>query len=253
LLHPLVLLPIVLSKIDLLMHGRFLYGAPCMANKSPQKHSRANRFFTANGLTFVMFSFFMLTWLSQVFAGWHAWNDERQDHHLNELSLSQYFHSGHLWEATMENWEGEFLPMAAFVWFTACFYQKGSPESKEPYKKDSDGPVTKNSPWPVRVGGFVNTIYENSLTLTFLILFAICFFLHAKSGACAYSDEQRAHGQSAVTMWQYMGTSLFWFQSCQNWQSEFMSNGIMVVLAIYLRQKGSPESKKVASPHSANE
>lgn len=153
----------------------------------------------------------------------------------------------------MENWEGEFFPMAIFIFLTSWLSQKGSPEAKEPHKKPSDGRITQRSPWPARAGGIVRTIYENSLSLSFFLAFIVCFSLHAFSGARAYSDQQRMIGLAPVSTWQYLAEPQFWFQSLQNWQSEFMSDATMVVLAIYLRQIGSPESKQVGSTSSKNE
>ncbi|MGI8565610.1 MAG: DUF6766 family protein, partial [Pyrinomonadaceae bacterium] len=106
-----------------------------------------------------------------------------------------------------------------------------------------------DAPWPVRRGGWVLKLYENSLALAFLLLFLISFALHAVGGAEEYSEEQLQHGEPAVSVLQFFATSRFWFESFQNWQSEFFSIGAMVVLSIFLRQKGSPESKPVDSPH----
>lgn len=109
----------------------------------------------------------------------------------------------------------------------------------------------KDAPWPVRKGGLVLSIYQYSLGITFLLLFLICFFLHAAGGARNYNEEQMSHGVAEqVTTFGYLRTSRFWFESFQNWQSEFLAVGAMVVLSIFLRHKGSPESKPVDAPHS---
>jgi hypothetical protein len=156
----------------------------------------------------------------------------------------------------MENWESEFLQMFAYVLLTAFLFQKGSAESKNPDQPEAvdrdprQSREKKDAPWPVRRGGIVLKIYENSLALALFLLFLISFMLHAIGGASEYSDQQIAHGAQAVTVFQYMGTAQFWFESLQNWQSEFFSIAILVVLSIFLRQKGSPESKPVDSPHS---
>ena len=158
-------------------------------------------------------------------------------------------------EATMENWESEFLQMGIYVMLTACLFQKGSAESK---KLDGEEAVDrdprlsknkKNAPWPVRKGGFVLKVYERSLSLALILLFVMCFTLHAVSGARLYSEKQVRNGEKAVSTLQYMATSHFWFESFQNWQSEFLSVAAIVFLTIYLRQKGSPESKPVDAPH----
>jgi hypothetical protein len=157
----------------------------------------------------------------------------------------------------MENWESEFFQMGWYVLLTVFLFQKGSSESKKPDEKepvDRDPRQSKNkkdAPWPVRKGGFVLKLYENSLSLAFLLLFLLSFFLHALGGARVYNEEQAQHGGELVSStWQYMGTSRFWFESFQNWQSEFLAIFAMVVLSIWLRQKGSPESKPVDAPHS---
>jgi hypothetical protein len=147
--------------------------------------------------------------------------------------------------------------MGMYVLLTAYLYQKGSPESKKLNEKEAvDVPPSKSrrkrkdSPWPVRRGGFILKLYENSLCLALLLLFLLSFALHAAGGAKEYSQDQMEHGGQAVSMIQYLGTSRFWFESFQNWQSEFLSVGVLVVLSIFLRQKGSPESKPVDAPHS---
>ena len=103
--------------------------------------------------------------------------------------------------------------------------------------------------YPVRRGGGVLTFNENSLSLALFLLFALSFLFHAASGAREHSMEELAHGGTTVSTLQYMGTSRFWFESFQNWQSEFFSVGMLVVLSIVLRQRGSPESKPVDAPH----
>jgi hypothetical protein len=158
----------------------------------------------------------------------------------------------------MENWESEFLQMFLFVALTAFLYQKGSAESKklhgnEPVDRDpKQSRNKKNAPWPVRTGGIVLKVYEHSLSLVFLLLFIICFLLHAVGGARQYNQDQLDHGGAEqLSTLEYISTSRFWFESFQNWQSEFLAVGLMVVLSIWLRQRGSPESKPVGAPHAA--
>ena len=215
------------------------------------------KIFRENGLSIVMTVLFLLFLVGQAVSGMYEYNDEQQQHGQPTVAFGSYLGTSHFMEATMENWESEFLQMFAFVVLTACLYQKGSAESKDP---DKEEPVDrdprksrdkKNAPWPVRKGGLVLTIYEFSLSLAFLLLFVMSFTLHAASGAREYNESQREHGQyEELTTIEYMGTSRFWFESLQNWQSEFLAVGAMVVLSIFLRQRGSPESKPVDSPHS---
>jgi hypothetical protein len=155
----------------------------------------------------------------------------------------------------MENWESEFLQMAAFVLLTTMLFQKGSAESKDPDKRESvdrDPRRVKphaDMPWPVRRGGVILRIYEHSLSIAMFLLFLISFLLHARGGALDFSEDQLAHGGSPVTTMEYMSTARFWFESFQNWQSEFLAVFAIVFLSIFLRQRASPESKPVSAPH----
>jgi hypothetical protein len=213
------------------------------------------RIFRNNGLTLVLMALFLLTWAGQFFAGHHAHNEEQRQHGDAEVGLWQYVGSGHFWQATAENWESEFLQMAAFVLLTVFLYQKGSPESKDPDGDDAvdNDPELKkyddDVPGPVRAGGFALWLYSHSLSVCFLLLFIATFALHAAKGAEEYNQEQGQHDQPAVSALQFAGTSRFWFESMQNWQSEFLSLAAMVYLSVYLRERGSAESKPVATPH----
>ncbi len=145
--------------------------------------------------------------------------------------------------------------MAAFVFLTAYLYQKGSPESRklegEPdLDKDPRYSKRKDSPAPVHRGGMLLTLYSHSLSLVLFLLFVASFLLHAAGGAREYREEQLEHGSSSsISLFGYIGTSRFWFESFQNWQSEFLSVAVLVVLSVFLRERHSPESKPVADPH----
>ena len=215
------------------------------------------RILRENGLSIVMFCLFLFSVVGQSIMGFHEYNDDQKDHGQASIGYVEYLGSGHFVEAIFENWESEFLQMAAYVILTAFLYQKGSPESKKLDEKESvdtdpknSGRKKKDAPWPVRRGGFVLKIYQNSLSLALFLLFLISFTLHAAGGARLYSHEQMLHGGPSVSTLQYLGTSRFWFESLQNWQSEFLSVFMLVILSIFLRQRGSPESKPVDSPHS---
>lgn len=217
-----------------------------------------SRFFRNNGLSLVLFILFFTTLiLGQSIVGQREYNNDQQEHGQPAVSYTEYLTTPHFLEATMENWESEFLQMYIFIMLTTFLYQKGSAESKDPDKEEAvdrdprDARNKKDAPWPVRRGGFILKLYENSLGLTFLILFLLTFYLHAVGGAGEYNQDNLEHGgtEPNVSAFAYMGTSRFWFESLQNWQSEFFSIGLMVVLTIWLRQKGSPESKPVEAPH----
>ncbi|HEX7998280.1 MAG TPA: DUF6766 family protein [Pyrinomonadaceae bacterium] len=211
-----------------------------------------------NGLSLVLFGLFFFSFLvGQSVMGYKEYNDDQEEHGRPTINYTQYLGTAHFLEATMENWESEFLQMFAFIFLSAFLYQKGSAESKkldEEESVDRDPRKSKNkrdAPWPVRRGGWILKLYENSLSITFMLLFLISFYLHAVGGAREYNQDQIEHGRTEhVSAIQYMGTSRFWFESLQNWQSEFLAIGSMVVLTIWLRQRGSPESKPVDAPHS---
>ncbi|MFN2517051.1 MAG: DUF6766 family protein [Pyrinomonadaceae bacterium] len=215
------------------------------------------RIFRENGLSIVLGLFFFTFLIGQSVVGHLEHNQDQQEHGQPTVTYLEYLGGSHFLEATMENWESEFLQMFAFVVLTAFLYQKGSAESKkldekEAVDRDPRKPRDKkDAPWPVRKGGFVLKLYEHSLSLAFLLLFLGTFILHAVGGAGEYNQEAKEHGQAQqITAMEYMGTSRFWFESLQNWQSEFLAVGSMVVLTIFLRERGSKESKPVDSPHS---
>jgi Domain of unknown function (DUF6766) len=206
-----------------------------------------------NGLSLALGTLFVLTLIGQTLTGQATYNAEQTSHGQLTLGYWSYLQSSHFAEATFENWESEFLQMATYVLLTMILFQRGSAESRDP-----DGHETlkapprdpRKRPWPVRRGGIARRLYEHSLGLAFGLLFLVSFTLHAVSGSRRYSEDQREHGAPPVPTQQYLVTSQFWFESFQNWQSEFLAILAMVVLSIFLRQKDSPESKDVESPYS---
>lgn len=214
------------------------------------------RFLRDNGLSLVLFGLFFSSFLvGQSIAGHREYNDDQSEHGRPTITYAEYLGSSHFLEATMENWESEFLQMFFYIILTVFLFQKGSSESKDPDGPNEvdrePRPDRKDAPGPVRRGGLALRLYENSLSIVFLLLFLGSFYLHAVGGAREYSEEQREHGRGGqeISAVEYMGTSRFWFESFQNWQSEFLAIGAMVLLSVWLRQKGSPESKPVDAPH----
>jgi hypothetical protein len=214
------------------------------------------RTFHENGLSIVLFILFFLSLVGQYFTGFNEYNEGRRSHGESPVSYTEYFGEGHFIEAVFENWESEFLQMGAYVVLTIFLFQKGSSESKTPDTTDrvdiiaEDSKKDKNMPYPVRSGGLILKLYQNSLSIALFSLFLMSFILHGIGGAKDYNEDQIQHHEPTVSTLEYMSESRFWFESFQNWQSEFLSIGLMVILSIYLRQKGSPESKPVDSPHS---
>jgi hypothetical protein len=212
------------------------------------------KFLRENGLSLVLIVTTVVTLAGQLLVGWHDFNDDLNDYGRPAITFSTYLTSGHCIEAVFENWESEFLQMGLYVLLTVNFFQKGSAESKslsEPEEVDrTPSPTRPGAPWPVRRGGWILKLYQNSLSIALFLLFGFSFCLHAIGGVKEYNTENALKGKAEVlSLWQFLGTSAFWFQSLQNWQSEFLSVLSIVVLSIFLRQKGSPESKPVDAPN----
>ncbi|TCJ17891.1 hypothetical protein EPD60_05875 [Flaviaesturariibacter flavus] len=207
-----------------------------------------------NGLTIVAFAFFLLTFVGQLFSGVLQYNEEQQQEGGAPVSLGKYLATGHFIEATFENWESEFLQMAMFVVLTAFLYQKGSAESKDPDKDEEvdhdDKPPGPDTPWPVKKGGWILKFYENSLSIVLFLLFLLSFVLHWYGSLKSFNQEQARLGKPLESAFQFLGNSKLWFESFQNWQSEFLSVGVMILFTIFLRQKGSAQSKPVEAPDS---
>jgi hypothetical protein len=216
--------------------------------------SRWRELLRDNGLSLVLAVFFLACWGGQTWSGFLAWNEELAEHSRAQLSLGAYLRSGHFLEATFENWESEFLQMGLFVLLTVRLFQRGSSESKDPDAKEpvDDEPHGKqraSAPWPVRRGGLALKLYEHSLSGALLLAFAAAFLLHAFGGLSHLNEERALDGQPPESLGEYVGSSRFWYESLQNWQSEFLAVLAIVVLSIFLRERGSPQSKPVAAPH----
>jgi hypothetical protein len=208
-----------------------------------------------NGLSIALCILFVISLAGQAIAGFRHDNQERRAHGQTDQTFGSYLKSPGFLEATAENWESEFLQMGFYVLLTVFLFQKGSAESKDPEGRDEvdrePDATRKDAPWPVKRGGLALTLYRHSLLIAFTTLFVASFVLHAVGGAGEYNEEQLRHGEPIpVSVVGYMRTSRFWFESLQNWQSEFLAVLSIVVLSIYLRQHGSPESKPVDAAHS---
>ncbi|NTU80766.1 MAG: hypothetical protein HGA45_15545 [Chloroflexales bacterium] len=213
------------------------------------------RFLKNNGLSITLLALFIGCLIGFVVTGHAENNEEKQQKGEPTVSLGDYVTSGDFTEPLFVNWESEFLQQFAYVVLTIFLFQKGSSESKKVEKPDSvdekpeDHQHDPHAPWPVRRGGVALKLYKHSLSLVFLALFIISLLLHAVGGVSAYNQGLAQHGQTTVSLLEFLGTPRFWSQSFQNWQSEFLSVLSIVVLGIFLRQYGSPESKPVHAPH----
>jgi hypothetical protein len=216
------------------------------------------RFVRGNSLSLFFGALLLLTLVAQSLVGHSLYNEQAIQHSGETISYLRYLASSDFGEAVMENWESEFLQFTLYILATVWLVQKGSPESKKPGEAgrgtDEEQLLGKHarpeSPRWAKVGGLRTAIYSNSLLLVMGLLFVGSWFGHSFTGWSEFNQQQEEHGDAAVSWTGYLGKPDFWEQSFQNWQSEFLAIGAMVVFSIYLRQRGSGESKPVGSPHS---
>jgi hypothetical protein len=202
---------------------------------------------------------FLGTLAGQALVGHADFNHIQLRHHDDPISLGRYIFSSDFGSDVMENWQSEYLQFTLFILATVWLLQRGSPESKELDKpgRESDEQqkigehAQARSPKWARVNDWRTRVYENSLLIVMTAIWLASWGVQSVTGHVAYNAEQFDHQQAAVSWVGYIGTADFWNRTLQNWQSEFLAVGSMAVLSIYLRQRGSPESKPVGSPHDA--
>jgi hypothetical protein len=212
------------------------------------------RFWHNNGLSIAFLSLFFFALVGQTFSGIKVYNEEMIKDGGPTVNLWEYLSTGHFLQSTFENWESEFLQMGLFVWLSQFLYQKGSSESKDPDKKEEvdrePNPNKKGAPAAVRKGGWVLKIYESSLGISLLIVFLVSFYIHFRGSLKDHNLEQQLNNEKLVSAGEYLFHPRLWFESFQNWQSEFLSVFAIVVLSIFFREKNSPQSKPVDAPNS---
>lgn len=211
------------------------------------------KFLRDNGLTITLVGLFFGSLAGHWLTGTSFENQQLLEHGKPPISAFAFLGDALFLSTVFENWESEFLQMAAYVILTAILFQRGSAESKDPDAKARDettdlrrsepGATLRGRPW-------IRWLYAHSLGLALLIMFFICFGLHWFFSARQAADEAALHGQSAESLFEYLLSSQLWFESFQNWQSEFLSAAVLVVLSIWLRHQDSPESKGVEASHS---
>ena len=212
-----------------------------------------------NGLSLFFLAIFLLALGGQAIAGHEAYNNDQLEHGGETISLGRYLTSSSFGQAVMENWQSEYLQFTLFILVTVWLIQRGSPESKELGKEglESDEQqqvhehAPRNAPGWAKVRGWRLKVYENSLLLVMLFFWIGSWFAQSVTGWSDHNAEQIEHGEPTLSWAGYIGSAEFWESTLQNWQSEFLAVGSMVVLSIYLRQRGSPESKPVGAPHPA--
>ena len=210
--------------------------------------TRKHSFLYRNSLSIVMLLLMTIFLTGQFFTGLKEKNHELTEKKQPPISAYNYIRSGHFIQSTFENWESEFLQMSLYVLLTVYLRQKGSAESKSLDKKeevDREPKTHPKAPWPVKKGGLWLKIYSYSLTIVLALLFILSFLMHFYGSLKNYNEEQQEKGEGLISASNYFVHSRFWFESFQNWQSEFLSIGAIVLLSIWFRQKGSPESKPV--------
>lgn len=205
-------------------------------------------FFRDNGLTIALVALFLFSALGMIWSGHAAYNEELREHGSAAIGLLTYMTSGDFLSALFENWESEFLQMSAYVMLTAMLFQRGSAESRDP--DDPDRPDDELPTAIRRRNPILSWLYSYSLGLALALLFIMSFGLHWWASLAAANEEALRHGGELQSLGSYLLDAKLWFESFQNWQSEFMSTAVLVVLSIFLRHKGSPESKPAGAANS---
>jgi hypothetical protein len=215
--------------------------------------------FRENSLTICFLLLFFGALIAQAIAGHASFNADQLQHGGSKISLLTYVVSASYGAAVLENWQSEYLQFSLYILLTVWLIQRGSPESKEPDKaggeSDKDqqlGPYSNSdSPAFARSRGFAASVYSNSLVLVMGFIWVCSWLGQSIAGWTEYSSQRMDHLQHPLTWTGYLGSPDFWERTFQNWQSEFLAVASMSILAVYLRQRGSPESKPVGSPHEA--
>ncbi|HEX6859646.1 MAG TPA: DUF6766 family protein [Caulobacteraceae bacterium] len=212
-------------------------------------------FWRDNGLTIALMGLFLASIVGHALAGWGYYNHQQIEHHQPPAGLIHYLASGQFISSVFENWESEFLQMSVYVVLTAFLYQRGSPESDDPdiSPQARKGQTTRQRNAALeKVGGnrVLLWLYANSLGLALFALFLLSFVLHLLGSTKEAAEDALSHGQLPPSVLNHLVSAEFWFQSFQNWQSEFLSVAALVVLGIFLRQENSPESKPLSEPNS---
>jgi hypothetical protein len=216
-------------------------------------------FLRDNGLSVGFGLLFLATLVGQAISGHDTVNHDALLHHGDPITLGHYISSALFWADVMENWQSEYLQFSLYIFATVYLIQKGSNESKQP---DRAGPESDeqqllgahakgDSPKWARIGGWRTAIYSNSLLCVMAAIWVASWLAQSITGRINYNANQLDHQAAPVSWPSYITTSDFWNRTLQNWQSEFLAVGSMVILSVYLRQRGSPESKPVGAAHQA--
>ena len=217
------------------------------------------RFLKENSLSIVFLLLFLAALTGQAIAGHADYNEQATAHGDPSISMGRYLVSSDFGVDVMENWQSEYLQFTLMILATVWLLQRGSPESKELGKsgRESDeqqkvgAHAQRNSPRWAKAAGFKRKVYENSLVIVMGTIWLGTWFAQSVTGLVEYNSARLDHHMATVGWWSYLGRPDFWDKTLQNWQSEFLAVGSMAILAVYLRQRGSPESKPVGAPHTS--
>jgi hypothetical protein len=215
------------------------------------------RFVRDNGLGLFFLGIFLVALALQSLTGWQDFNNSQLRHHGESIGYGRYLLSSEFGVAMLENWQSEYLQFALYITATVWLLQRGSPESKEldqaGGESDQEQKIGRHadddSPLWARVGGVRTRVFSNSLLIVMGTIWLLSWLGQSIAGRIAYNAERLEHHQGGLDYVQYLGSADFWERTFQNWQSEFLAVGSMAVLAVYLRQRGSPESKPVGEAH----
>ncbi|MEV4263940.1 DUF6766 family protein [Kribbella sp. NPDC049584] len=221
--------------------------------------SRVRGFVRTNSLSLVFGGLFLAALVGQAFAGLAEYNNQQITDGLATVTFGRYVTSADFAVDVTENWQSEYLQFLLYIVLTVWLVQRGSPESKPLDKagRESDeeqkvgayaGP---DSPRWARVGGWRTKLFSSSLGLVMGAVFLACWLVQSVAGWSTFNEDQLRQLQDPVSWRSYVGSADFWSRSLQNWQSELLAVGSMAVLSIYLRERGSPESKPVGTSHDA--
>lgn len=220
------------------------------------------RFLSDHQISTALLLLFALSLFGQSVTGYRT---QPQGASLGLRSYAQYLVSGDFLETVAENWEGEFLPLAAYVLFTSWLHERGAKESRKPDQHDVEKTdvvrspeaerLRASAPWPLKVGGtaggVIRWLYLHSILLAFMLIFLLAVVVHATMGLEGYNTMLLAQHQQPVSVLGYVASGTFWLQSTRNWEAGFFSTAMLAIFSIFLRQQGSPVSKVADQPTSA--
>lgn len=221
--------------------------------------SRFPQFVRTSSLSLFFASVFLVTLVGQAVAGWYEINAEQAASGLGRYRFLDYLTSAAFAVDVVENWQSEYMQFLLYIVLTVWLLQRGSPESKEPAKVGLESAEDQrigryagaDSPAWAKAGGWRTTLYSWSLGGVMGTIFVLAWLAQSIAGRAAFNEQRLEQLQDPISWTAYLHNADFWSRTLQNWQSEALAVGTMVVFAIYLRQRGSPESKPVGAPHSS--